>query len=252
MIVKKYVFLLIALILICLTLPSCNTNDNKTDVFTIETSICNLKYPSKWKDAISIDKLENSTETVRFSLNGTSVFDISFNEGDTLLGKLKKDEKTIDVYVLLYEIDKQNKDYETCLAMQDDVNVITDNLSKDYDFSIGKSLPEDDGKTFEITTPVVTFSYPEKWKNKVDVNLNEETVEFTSDGNKLFNIYFGGSKGNLLGTYDGKEIRLETFAIDSNLPEDKKAEYSSMQEDVNVMLEKLYKDEKFVLAVPVK
>lgn len=252
---KRLLAIVLMALCACGFLVACGENskadkDNNSDLFTIETKYCDLRYPSKWEDKVKVDILDDSIDTVRFSSGGKNVFDISFTDGDTILGTLKTDEGTVDVYVLFYELDKKDKYYEDYAAMQDDVNVITENLAKDYDFSSGKPLLEDDGKTFEIETKIVTMHYPQRWKDSVKVEADDKAVAFSCDGTPLFTIHFGAEKGELLGTYNGTKLWLETFDFDQKkLSAEQIGMYEAMQEDVNVILQNLYDDDKFELPV---
>lgn len=243
---------MLVVLCICGLLAACG-EENKEDYdefLIIETKYADLHYPSKWEDRVKTDILEDGGYTVRFTSDGKSIFDISFNEGDTLLGTLKNSDGDVGVYVLFYELDKKDKNYEDYAAMQDDVNVITENLAKDYDFSIGAPLLEDDGETFAIETEIVTMYYPQRWKDSVTVKADDKAVAFSCDETPLFTIHFGSGKGELLGTYDGTELWLETFDFDEKkLSAEQISIYEAMQEDVNVILQNLYDDKKFELAM---
>lgn len=251
---KRLLAVILATLFICGIFAACGDDkkgkEGSDELFTIETKYADLRYPSKWEDKVKVDILDDSIDTVRFSSGGKNVFDISFTDGDTILGTLKTDEGTVDVYVLFYELDKKDKYYEDYAAMQDDVNVITENLAKDYDFSIGTPLLEDDGKTFAIETEIVTMYYPQRWKDSIKVEADDKAVAFSCDGTPLFTIHFGAEKGELLGTYNGTKLWLETFDFDQKkLSAEQIAMYEAMQEDVNVILQNLYDDDKFELPV---
>lgn len=246
---KKLFCIAVSLIMVFFVLAACSDNGSSKDLTTIETSVCDLKFPSKWEKTVDVDVLDQKTETVRFSMDGVSIFDISFGNGDTLLGTLKKGEETTDVYVLLYELDKKDKNYETYAKVQDDVNVITENLAKDYEFKAGAPLLEDNGETFEIKTSLCPMRYPKRWEDRVTIKAEEKQVSFSCDDTPLFTLYFGGDKGELLGKYDGTELRLYTDKLDSEkLTAKQITEYGAMQEDVNVILQGLYDDKKFEVA----
>ena len=257
---KRTALLTALIIMLSVMLAACEpadssgaTTDSATneDVFVIKTTYCDLKYPAKWEKKIKVDSSEGSDGKVSFLMNDTSVFDITFGDGETLLGVLEKDSKSTDIYVKFYELDEKDKDYDSYAAMQDDVNVITANLEKDYNFKIGTPLLEDDGKTFEVKTSVATLYYPLRWKDTVTINTDENKTEFLCDGTKLFCIYFGGDKGELLGTYNGSELRLETYEFDEEkLSQEQLFTYSAMQEDFNTIFEKLCEDKNFDLALP--
>lgn len=100
-------------------------------VFDIETSVCVLKYPQKWKAAVSVDVSKN---IVRFSWGDRKLFDLIFG-GDS--GYLLGTYADVGVYVISYEPDKDlmsEEDFLTFCAMQEDINVILQNLMKDKNF----------------------------------------------------------------------------------------------------------------------
>lgn len=250
---KRLCSILLALVAACMLFCGCSDtgsgNADANGLMTVETSFCDIKFPSKWENTVKVDVLEQSVETVRFSMDGVSIFDITFGKGDTLLGTLKNGAETTDVYVLFYELDNKDKNYETYAKVQDDVNVITENLAKDYSFTPGAPLLEDNGEVFEIKTSLLTLQYPERWKDRVAIEVAEKQVSFSCEGTPLFTLYFGGEKGELLGTYDGTELRIVTDKLDrEKLSSEQFAEYSAMQEDVNVILEGLYDDKEFEIA----
>lgn len=251
---KRLLAVILATLFICGIFAACGDDkkgkEGSDELFTIETEYADLRYPSKWEDKVKVDTLDDNLHTVRVSSDSKSIFDITFTDGNTMLGTLTTDDGPVNVYVLFYELDKKDKNYEDYAAMQDDVNVITENLAKDYDFSIGKPLLEDDGKTFEIETKIVTMHYPQRWKDSVKVEADEKEVAFSCDGTPLFTIHFGAEKGELLGTYNGTKLWLETFGFDKNtLSAEQIAVYEAMQEDVNVILQNLYGDDKFELPI---
>ena len=105
--------------------------DNET--YDIETDVCTLKYPKKWKDKVTA---EVGKDAVKFSCDGTKLFDICFTEqkNGIYIGKYKD----TPVYVVSYKIDdkgKSKEQIEELRIMQDDLNVITDNLQADKNFS---------------------------------------------------------------------------------------------------------------------
>ena len=107
--------------------------------------------------------------------------------------------------------------------------------------------------TFVIETPYCNFKYPKKWEDAVEISASKTeevyTVQFSADGNPLFAISCNDGSGYVLGTLKaaGKSvsISLTTYQLDANSAQ--YATYSSMQEDVNVILEHLRTDYAFDL-----
>ena len=91
--------------------------------YDIETPVVTLKYAKRWEDKVKTDV---SDDTVKFSCDGTPLFDIVFKDGE---GYLLGTYKDTPVCVVYHEVEK-----EEYLEMIDDVNVILQNLMKDNDF----------------------------------------------------------------------------------------------------------------------
>lgn len=108
--------------------------DASDEVFEIKTPVVSLFYPKKWEDKITVDTDEN---TVRFSYEQISLFDISFGgDNGEVIGSYK------DIPVLLDEhiIDKDavtDEQFKTMSAMKEDINVIIEYLRKDSEFVSG-------------------------------------------------------------------------------------------------------------------
>ena len=213
--------------------------DDSDETYSIETSFATLKYPVKWKNKVSVT---TSGNTVSFSSNGTKLFDLTFDtaSGD-YLGAFVKDGKQHGVYIKSYSI-PSGKD--ELAAMQEDVNVILQNLVDDYGFKFGAVLDEETGETYSITTSFATLKYPLKWKSKVSVTTSGNTVSFSSNGTKLFDLTFDKANGDFIGTYKAggtdHSVYIKSYSIPSG-----KDELAAMQEDVNVILQNLVKDYGF-------
>lgn len=99
-----------------------------TSTFDIETPLVTMKYPSKWKDKVTIDVREDG---VSFSCAGTQLFDLMFVSCD---GYLLGTYNGTPIYIIDYPIDGG----ELC-AMQEDVNVILEHLMQDEQFTINQT-----------------------------------------------------------------------------------------------------------------
>ena len=95
------------------------------DTYDIETPIGNVKYPVMWKDKVKTEKTGN---TVKFSNDGTPLFDLVFEKCD---GYLLGTYKDTPVYVVYHDVktDEQH-------AMVDDINFILQGLMKDKNFTV--------------------------------------------------------------------------------------------------------------------
>ena len=99
--------------------------DGDTSTFDIETSVVTMKYPNKWKDKVQV---KVSDEGVKFSNDGTPLFDLNFIECD---GYLLGTYKNTPIYVVDYTVKTDEQ-----IAMQQDINVILQNLMSDSNFVI--------------------------------------------------------------------------------------------------------------------
>lgn len=102
----------------------------------------------------------------------------------------------------------------------------------------------------EVDSPVGTLYYPEKWKDDITFQVNDDQLEALYDDNPLFTLFFGGKKGDLYGTveYDGTDIdlRYKMYDLDS-----KNKDYETMiamQEDINIIFQYLMQEEKLSVA----
>ena len=80
------------------------------------------------------------------------------------------------------------------------------------------------------------------WKDKIDTEVTDGGVVFSTDGAPLFELVFSEGKGSLLGVYDGTPV----YVI---YHEAKTDEQKAMLEDVNVILQNLMKDKKFTVHI---
>lgn len=257
---KKLALVLLSVAMTVLCLVGCGkaadaerpgSTEDQTEaeaVFSIETDYGTLKYPSKWEKDVEVTA---SGDNVDFSLksDGSRIFSLRFNNGNGyLLGALPVDNKKIPVYVDNAELDKKAENFETLAEMQEGVNVILQNLIKDYNFDVnGTSDAEENPEVYEIKTSVASLYYPKRWEDKVTVEESEGSIVFLSDKVKLFELKSGGEDGFLIGKYKGKPLRLVTYSFSKY--EDDKARFEelcAMQEDSNTIIRYLEKDSDFV------
>ena len=122
--------------------PTFSSTEEKT--YTIDTKYVKLTYPEKWKDSVRYEINEQEPYTVTFYMTSGAIelplFDLVFGEsGDYKLGTLTTDQETVSLYVNHYEMENvgmTNEDYESWVAMSEDINVIIAELVNDYDFQI--------------------------------------------------------------------------------------------------------------------
>lgn len=100
------------------------------------------------------------------------------------------------------------------------------------------SAPADENATFQIKTSVVTLVYPQKWENKLNIEVTKDTVKFVNKETPIFDIVFKECDGYLLGTYKKTPVYIVEHPVYND-------EQALMVEDVNVILQNLMKDENF-------
>lgn len=209
--------------------------------FTISTDYCDLKYPSQWEKDVDVDV---DGGVVKFKSGDTKLFNLYFNSNKgQMIGSFTNDKKDVTLSIKSFDIKESVKNYEDKCCMKEDVNILLQFLQADYGFKFGGEevvAPEEENTaTIDIETSKATLKYPEKYKDKTDIDVKEDKVVFKHGDTHLFTIYYGGDKGNLLGTYDEIDIRV----ITNNKA--KEEELIMIDEGVNTILQNLMEDKKF-------
>ena len=102
---------------------------------------------------------------------------------------------------------------------------------------------------FEIKTSKVSLYYPKKWQDQVKTEVNGDKVSFSCGDTKLFDLVFGGSEGDVLGTYDGTKLYLIDYPLDKKkLSAEDLKKMMAMKEDINVIIDNLSKHKKFSIS----
>ncbi len=116
-------------------------------------------------------------------------------------------------------------------------------------------IQEEPIETYDIQTEKGTFQYPTSWKENMRYEEKDNQIVFYGKvGNHeeqiLFTLVFGGSEGYLLGKLNGEELHIidSDVQFDESWSEEEKNQIITMQEDFNVILEDLLKNESFELA----
>ncbi len=162
---------------------------------------------------------------VYFEKDGVKLFDILFDseEGDPA-GTVVRDGENVKISVVQYSPEGAGDDY---LAVQEGLNEVIANLKEDYP----EAVP-DDG-IYEIDTPFGKLSYPAEWKDTVSVVSEGAAVRFSTNyGVGLFDLYFDGSNGQVVGYIGDAPLSLVVHDVTTD------DEYA-MQEGVNVILDGL-------------
>ena len=210
--------------------------DEETPTYVIQAGGLNLKYPEKWKDKVEVTVTD---ESASFACGDVKLFELLFSarEGSYVLGTVIG-EKNVVISLVDYEL---NSDDPELLEMQMGVNVILQNLMKDYEFVADEAVDDNADATFDIETSVVTMKYPLRWKDRVTVDVTDEGVSFSDGDTALFDLVFSeGEDSFLLGTYNGTPISIVEYDIETD-------DQIAMQADVNVILSYLMEDANFVI-----
>lgn len=208
--------------------------------YLIDIGFVSLRYPKEYEEAVTISGAGkyNVTDqfTLRFISGETELFDLYFNEDEgDLLGTIITDEGNSVVRVKTFALDRSETEL---IAQQESLNVIIHGLISDYGFLVNEEIEEEDNAVFEIKTDVVSLYYPQKWKDKVEIKIDGNTVSFVSDGTPIFDLCFETCDGYLLGTYKDTPIYIIDYAVKGD-------EQIAMQQDVNVIIDYLSKDKEF-------
>ena len=210
------------------------SSENENNTFITEVAGLKLQYPLRWQEQVSI---EVDTNTATFSFDNEKLFTLFFNCPDkgNVLGTVCGDENIV-ITVSDYDVSSDN-----AVSMQEDINVILQHLTEDYDFVVGEAIVKESSDVFAIKTSVTTLYYPAKWQDVVTIEVSDTKVCFTYDNERLFDLVFVETEnGSLLGTYESTPIYVVDYEVSSN-------EASAMQEDVNVILHYLMEDSNFTI-----
>lgn len=209
---------------------------------TIPTPYADLKVPDFFFENVDSEVTSEDpyTLTFRAKADNAELFSVVFGStGEIYLGTLKNEDEIVPVYANIPGLDSTSENYEKNCDYQECVNDIMHNLEADYDFVDNEDLSSEEIPVFDIETPLVTLKYPEKWKDKANIEVLPEGVKFsTADGTPLFDLMFVESEGYVLGTYNGNPIYMVEYPVNTE-------EQIEMQEDVNVILQYLLGDDNF-------
>ena len=251
---KKIIWIVIATVLLfalLIGLTQCSSNDNTDDNTVVKTKYCDLKYPDEWVDRVKVEIDESDIYTVKFMMkDDTPIFDLIFNcDTGYLLGTIEGEKENTVIRIKNYTMAQDDSRYNDFCLIEEGINVITENLSKDYSFAEGKEILKGEGATFEIETRLVPLRYPIKWKNMVTIEVSDTSVKFSCKEHKLFDLLFGSDEGYTLGAYNGETISIVTYDIDKTaVSEELYLQLCTMKDDVNVILLHLMEDESFKTA----
>ena len=225
------------------TLPENSVEEEKTT--TLNTPYIDLQIPASYEGKVDA---EVTDETVVFKMkDGTELYTLYFGEAtENLIGTILLEDKNVVLYASFTELNSEDEKYMEYAQHQEGINTILHNLMKNENFVINEVVEYEDPTMFDIKTDLVTLKYPNKWKDKVKVEVTDDIVKFTCGKEKLFDLVFKECDGYLLGTYDNTPIYIISYEFDeTKYSEDEKMDLYGMAEDVNVILQHLAEDPKF-------
>lgn len=217
----------------------------------ISTPYCDLAVTEEFAENVEaiVSSQEPYTVAFRTIADKVELFSLLFDsETEILLGTLPLENKNVVVYAIFNEV-PDDAEYEKNSRYQEEVDTIVQYLISDYNFFPDQVIEWEDQSMFDIYTAVVTMKYPNKWKGKVSIDVTDNVVKFTCDGNRLFDLRFDECEGYLLGKYRSTPIYIVEYEIDeSNHTEEELFDFYAMLEDVNVLLQYLMDDPNFEIS----
>lgn len=223
---------------------SASTRDSAGEKFvTISTPYAELRVKETLDNNLTHKESGTDPYVVTFSSkkDGTELFSLVFNgKGDTLFGTLIGEEENTVIYMNTVKLDEKSENYEENLKLQSESRDILDRLTADYEIILGEEVSHEVTSNFEIETPLVTLKYPNKWKDRVKVEVTDDSVKFSDGETPVFDLVFKECDGYLLGTYKGTPIYMVEHPVE-------KDDQAAMQQDVNVILKYLMQDPNFVM-----
>ena len=252
---KRLLALLLALMMCAGVLTACDGAESSTDeteattekpkltdeVIRIKTPYAELCVPKSFENNVTNKVTNQNPYTVTFTTvkDKTPLFDIIFNgKGSVLMGTIVTEDGNTVLRMNVSTLKKDSPNYSENLKYQQGVNTITNHLQEDYDFRVNEEITTEDSATFDIETSLTTLKYPAKWKDKVTVKAEKDKVTFSQGDTPLFELDFKESDGFMLGTYKNTPI----YIVEKPVKTD---EQKAMQQDVNVIIDNLRKDENF-------
>ena len=221
--------------------------------FSIETPCATLRAPEVFETEVKTTVLSESPYVLGFfAYDDTELFRLHFNDrvGD-LLGTLYTEEEPVVLTAEFAALDPESESYVRCTGYQLGLSTILDNLIEDYHFEPDALPAEDSSEVFAIEGPVCTLYYPTRWKELTQIDVTEDAVKFSYRDAPVFDLYFREdpeqADAYLLGSYDGTPLYIVSYLADAeSFTEEELTDFYAMQANINVILEHLNEDERFV------
>lgn len=245
----KKITVLSMLLVLAMMFCACGSENSSSDKSSeeanvkISTPYVDLKVTESIDENVSHEETDPEKEpytiTFKSKKDDTELFSLVFNgEGKYLFGTLVGEDKNTVIYYNMPALDEDSDNYEQNRSYQEKLKEILNGLTADYEIILNEKVDHKDTSNFDIKTSVVTLKYPNKWKDKVKVEVVDNTVKFTNDKTPVFDLVFKKCDGYLLGTYKETPIYIVEYPVKTD-------EQAAMQQDVNVILKYLMKDPNF-------
>ena len=257
----KKVYFIVITALCMLVLAACAKEDpmdkiaqavEEGETTVVSTPYAELKVPEVFQGVVAneVTNTEPYTVTFKASADDTELFSVIFGgKGDILLGTLLGEEENTVVYTNIPELDSENEHYTEYRIYQDGINTILNNLEADYNFAVNLIVEPEDNETFTIKAGGMALYYPARWQDTIETAVTDNGVSFSGNGVKLFDLSFTESENAIFfGTYQQTPIYIVSYEIDET--QYTEAEYGTlrmMQEDIDVILDRLMSDPNFTL-----
>lgn len=221
----------------------------------IETPYGVLRYPDRWQAYLRVYPSADMGYSVLFSCRLSAgvelpMFDISFDQvkGNFVGYLAEEDGKTVPVYLQTYSLGLEDAlgdgDWDTYLAMQEDLNQVLEQIR----FAEQAPVETED---VVIETPYGTLVYPGEYAPYLQTQHKDNSQEYTvevfcvlglEDVRKLFTVICNDDPEGAVGTMNesGKmvHISMEEPALEG-LSQDKQDLILAMMEAVNDLLDAL-------------
>jgi len=219
----------------------------------IETPYAVIVAPAAFDGKVLHEVTSEAPYTLKFynAEDGTEIFSLVFNGTDdalTLLGTLIGETENTVIYMNVPALDQESPHFRENASYQEEMSTLIARLSADYEFVQNQIIPFVYRETMVIQTDVLNLHYPVKWKELVSADVSADGVRFHAGDTALFDVLFGDhAEGYRIGNYKGTDISILLHDVDkSACTEEEYSQYMEMQEDSNILLDWLEKDEEFV------
>lgn len=231
------------------------TETEKPEVFfPIETPYATLRAPEAFGTEVQTAVINNDPYILGFfTKDNYELFWLHFGDQEgELLGTLYGGDEPRVLTVEFADVASDADNYETLMKYQLGVSTIIDNLIADYDFAANELPIQEIGDDFAIETSVCTLYYPSRWKDLVQIDVEEEAVKFTYQDVPVFDLYFNEDPARtdafLLGAYGDYPLYIVSYRGSDQLSEEELENYYGMQANINYILDRLSEDPKFFSA----